>query len=125
MTMDNDFMDLRTMDFVPLSEVKARLSEFVRKAAASKKRVALTTNGRPSAVLMSYEDYLRFMDQGPDAGAKYPARKISLSTWRKEKTNQESVRDTILNLFDSSKLSRKGQKKYKERIVRRYRDRKS
>lgn len=118
-------MDLRAMEFVPLSEVKAKLSEFVRKTAAGAKRVALTTNGRPSAVLMSYEDYLKFMDQEPDTETKYPIRKISLSEWRKEKANQESVRDTILNLFDPSKLSCKGQKNYKERIVRRYRDRKS
>lgn len=125
MTMGKDFMDLRAIEFVPLSEVKAKLSEFVRKTSSGAKRVALTTNGRPSAVLMSYEDYLKFMGQRADVEAKYPIRKISLSAWRKEKANQESVRDTILNLFDPSKLSRKGQKNYKARLIRRYRDRKS
>lgn len=118
--MKEDYQDLRTIEFAPLSEVKAKLSEYVRRLR--NKRVALTTNGRPSAVLMSYEDYLKWLEPSPRLEGEPPAQRISLSDWRKERKNRESVRDSILDLFDPAGLSRKGQKGYKKRLVGIYRD---
>lgn len=41
---------------VPLAEVKARLSELVRRVAAQHERVTVTVHGRPSAVLVAIDD---------------------------------------------------------------------
>jgi len=41
---------------LPLSEIKARLSEIVDKVEGQHERVTLTRNGRPAAVLISPED---------------------------------------------------------------------
>lgn len=41
---------------LPLSEVKARLSEVVDRVEATHERVVVTRNGRPAAVLMSPDD---------------------------------------------------------------------
>jgi len=41
---------------LPLSEVKARLSEVVDDIAATHERVTVTRNGRPVAVLLSTDD---------------------------------------------------------------------
>jgi prevent-host-death family protein len=41
---------------LPLSEVKARLSEVVDRIETTHARVVVTRNGRPAAVLMSPED---------------------------------------------------------------------
>lgn len=53
-----DFLNLEAFDFRPLSEAKARLSALVRQLVPGLRRVVITTNGKPTAVLMSYEDYL-------------------------------------------------------------------
>lgn len=41
---------------LPLSEVKARLSEVIDRVEATHERVVVTRNGRPAAVLLSPED---------------------------------------------------------------------
>lgn len=41
---------------LPLSEVKAKLSEVVDRVEATHERVVVTRNGRPAAVLMSPDD---------------------------------------------------------------------
>ncbi|HEX5037564.1 MAG TPA: type II toxin-antitoxin system prevent-host-death family antitoxin [bacterium] len=120
--MKTDYLDLRTIDFAPLSEVKAKLSEYVR--LLERKRIVLTTNGRPSAVLISYEDYLN-LSQGraaPEPSQESPVQRISLSEWKKESKNRETVRDSILGLFDADRLGRKGQKDYKRKLVKTYRE---
>lgn len=43
-------------DVLPLSEIKARLSEVVDRVESSHQRVTLTRNGRPAAILISPED---------------------------------------------------------------------
>lgn len=44
------------MSTVPLSEVKARLSEIAEEVAATHERVQITKNGRSYVVLMAAED---------------------------------------------------------------------
>ena len=41
---------------LPLSEVKARLSEIVDKVERRHERVVVTRNGRPAAIILSPED---------------------------------------------------------------------
>lgn len=41
---------------LPLSTVKARLSELVARVAAENERIVVTRNGRPAAVLISPDD---------------------------------------------------------------------
>jgi prevent-host-death family protein len=41
---------------LPLTEIKAHLSEIVDRVEAQHERITLTRNGRPAAVLLSLED---------------------------------------------------------------------
>jgi antitoxin YefM len=47
---------------LPLSEVKARLSEVVDEVEQQHERVVLTRNGRPAAVLMSTDELASIED---------------------------------------------------------------
>ncbi|MBI4585626.1 MAG: type II toxin-antitoxin system Phd/YefM family antitoxin [Planctomycetes bacterium] len=51
------------MDYVkgiePVTVLKTKSAELIRKARESKKPVVITTNGRPSAVLVDVESYQR------------------------------------------------------------------
>ena len=50
---------LRTL---PISEVKARLPELVTGVSEREEEIVVTRNGRPAAMLVSYEDYQRQRD---------------------------------------------------------------
>lgn len=45
------------MKYVPLSEVKAKLSELVDQVAARDEEVVITRNGRATAVLLSQDQF--------------------------------------------------------------------
>lgn len=47
---------------LPISEVKARLPELVTGVAEREEEVIVTKNGRPAAMLVSYEEYRRQKD---------------------------------------------------------------
>jgi antitoxin YefM len=47
---------------LPISEVKARLPELVNGLAARENEIVVTRNGKPAAVLVSYEEYERLKD---------------------------------------------------------------
>ena len=49
-------MILVMSETLPLSQIKARLSEVVDKVEGQHERIILTRNGRPAAVLISPED---------------------------------------------------------------------
>ena len=115
--MSGDFIDLRRLDFVPLSEAKAKLSEFVRALSQDVKRVALTTNGRPSAVILAYADYLNLLNLLQPPPPSSAGKTIDFNEWEKRAPQRALVRDSLLKQFDPSKLSRKGQKYYKKRTV--------
>lgn len=44
---------------LPISEVKARLPELVTGVAERDEEIVVTKNGRPAAMLVSYEEYQR------------------------------------------------------------------
>src|SRR5262249_52390808 len=115
--MNKDFSDLRRVDFIPLSEAKAKLSQFIRNVSHDRKRIALTTNGRPSAVILGYGDFIDLLDQ-LHPGSPKASKAIDFDEWEKSRSQREMVRDSLLKQFDPSKLSRKRQKYYKKRTVK-------
>ncbi len=110
------FLNLTQFDFHPLSWVKARLSEVMCSLRDNQKRVVITTNGRPTAVLLSYDDFLEIVSAANTDLDK--TQVIDFEEWKKKRKNREKVRDSVVSLFDTSLLTRKGQKKYKEDTVR-------
>lgn len=118
--MKTDFSDLRSVDFAPLSEAKAKLSEFIRRLSGGK-RIVLTTNGRPTAVLISYRDFLSLLSPAGSPGPEPGADVIRLEDWEKDRPKREKIKQTILGLFDVASLSRKGQKAYKKEKVDEFR----
>ncbi len=47
---------------LPISEVKARLPELVTGVAEREEEIVVTRNGKPAAVLVSYEEYERLKE---------------------------------------------------------------
>ena len=47
---------------LPISEVKARLPELVTGVSEREEEIVVTRNGRPAAMLVSYENYQRQRD---------------------------------------------------------------
>jgi prevent-host-death family protein len=119
-TMKNDYTNLLSFEFVPLSEAKAKLSEQIRKTNEQSKRVAITLNGKPAAVLLSYPDFLALLQATQGVQQEFPERVIDFEGWKKDQKRRLQVRDSILRLFDVEKLSRKGQKSYKQETVREF-----
>ena len=50
------------MRTLPLSEVKARLSELVDEVEGHDERIVITRRGRPTAVLVSHDDFDRLQE---------------------------------------------------------------
>lgn len=113
----NDFLNLSHFAFVPLAEVKAKLSAWIRMLVSGQSRVAVTVNGRPQAVLLSYRDYLTLARQQESPRAE-PQGVIHFAEWKRNRRQQERVRSSIEGLFDMSALPRKGQKSFKRDMVR-------
>lgn len=112
--MKQDFADLLSMNFLPLSEVKATLSEQVKKTQGGIRRIAITSNGRPAAVLMAYEDYLRLARACKNSLAESAGQTIDFEAWKKGRGQRKEISASIDKLFDSASLTRKGQKPYKK-----------
>lgn len=112
-----DLKALKGIQFIPLSEAKAKLSEVVRKSSTEKYRVVITTNGRPSCILLPYEECVELLNRSAE---QLPVRRTTIETWKKEKENRQRIRQTITSLFDISRLTRKGQKKYKKEWLDEY-----
>lgn len=105
--------DLLNLEILPLSTVKATLSEQVSKTQVGAKRVAITINGFPRAVLVSYEDFIGLLGKKSEPlGAK-----IDYADWKRQEPARLQVRDSVLGLFDMKRLPRKGQKAYKKELV--------
>ncbi len=111
--MNKDYLDLSQMEFLPLSEVKATFSEQVKKTQGNARRIAVTSNGRPVAVLTSYEDYLAMAKRAEGGGRPASESVISFADWKKGQARRKRVSASIDSLFDAKSLSRKGQKSYK------------
>lgn len=115
--MNQDFSNLLKIEFLPLTEVKAKLSEQIKKLSSGK-RIAITANGRPAAVLLNYEEFLSLAAAFKKSPHPGPERVIQYEDWLKSAPQRKAVSDSINRLFDVEKLSRKGQKAYKKDKVR-------
>ena len=110
--------NLLNIDFEPLTEVKAKLSEKIAKVSGQKRLLAITLNGKPAAILVPYSEFLSWV--GEKEAPVYVPRKISLTEWEKERPQRKAVVESIKNMFDLSKLSRKGQKPYKKNALKKF-----
>lgn len=108
---------LLNIDFEPLTEVKAKLSEKVAKVAKENRFLAITLNGKPAAVLISYREFLAWV-QGKQP--VYEPRQLSLKEWDKESKQRREVVSAVKNLFDFESLERKGQKPYKKNALKKF-----
>lgn len=104
---------LSDLEYVSVAKTKARLSEKLRGVDANSRRYAITSHGRPMAVLISYKEYLALSQ---NKSLDEP-QKISLTEWKKGRSERRQVVDSIASLFDETKLTRKGQKGYKKNAV--------
>jgi prevent-host-death family protein len=109
--------DLRAIDFAPLSEAKAKLSALVRRLMTGGRRIVITNQGRPAAVLMAYQDYMKLSEE---IGSQREARVITMAEWQHDRKKREAVVKSITKLFDVKSLSRKGQKAYKAKALREF-----
>lgn len=113
--MNLNFESLLEMEFAPLAEVKAKLSEMVRRTQGGK-RVIITSHGHPSAVLMAFEDFKKLLRGTEKRAADLPP--IDFQDWKKQKGQRKKVTASILGKFNPKTLPRKGQKKYKRDALR-------
>lgn len=118
--MPKDLNDILSVDFLPLSEAKAKLSEQMRKISLQGRRIAITTNGRPTAVLLGYQDFLDLLRSALPVTIQSPQDILDYSQWKKGSLIRKQVSDSIDQLFDATQLSRKGQKPYKQEKVREF-----
>lgn len=106
---------LEDLEYISVAEMKAKLSEKLKSVESKGRRFAVTSHGRPKAVVISYKEYLA-MAQG-DMTA--PSKEMELSEIKKEIKKRKSIIESVYSLFDEDKLSRKGQKGYKrEKVVK-------
>jgi prevent-host-death family protein len=101
------------LEYIPLAETKARLSEKVRAVGRRGRRYAITVHGRPKAVLIGYGEYLSLIEHA----AEPAPREISLEQWRRERKARRKVIESVTSRFDTSRLGRKGRKGYKRDVV--------
>lgn len=120
------YFDIRRLEFHALSEAKAKLSALIRKLKSGGKRLVLTHQGQPTAVLLSYQDYLTMSENQSEAQSASqasptpPKRILTLEEWRRGAKRRREVAESIAGLFDLSKLPRKGQKPYKQKVLREF-----
>lgn len=97
--------------------MKAKLSEKVAQLEVEGRLTAITVNGKPKAMLVSYAQFLKVIS--PEM-TPYIPRRLSLKEWEKESKHRKEVVRSIKNLFDLSLLSRKGQKPYKRDALKKF-----
>lgn len=102
------------LEYISVAETKAKLSEKLRSIESRGRRFAITSHGRPKAVIIGYKEYLSFSEKTSPSAPK----DISLDKWQKKAKNRKKIVESVVSLFDSSNLSRKGQKRYKRNVVR-------
>ena len=110
-------VSLLNIDFEPLTEVKAKLSEKVARVDKEGRLLAITLNGKPTAVLVPYSEFLSWIQSG--AGV-YKPRQLSVKEWERESKQRREVVASVKNMFNLFKLERKGQKPYKQNALKKF-----
>jgi len=96
---------LEDVEYVSVAETKAKLSEKLRRIEKNGRRFAITSHGKPKAILISYNEYIGLTKDLPKR--KAPRAKLPTNKQVKE------VAKYITSKFDIKLLSKKGQKEYK------------
>ena len=96
-----------------VAATKAKLSEKIRACRELDRTFVITSHGKPCAVLMSYDAYVRMREPTE------PSSAIDAERRQEDYAKQREAAHEIKVLFDEKKLSRKGQKEYKRRAVKR------
>jgi len=102
------------LEDISIAETKARLSEKIKNTETRGRRYVITSHGKPKAVLLNYKDYIALIDEDD----RSTGETINLNEWIKKKEGRQKVVDSVASLFDESKLTRKGQKEYKNGTVK-------
>ena len=98
---------LQNIDFEPLTEVKARLSEKIARVDRERRLLAITLNGKPKAIVLPYQDFLDWMQtRSPSEGKDEEPRRMSFTEWEKESLQRRAASEAIKNLFDLSRIKR-------------------
>lgn len=116
--MKESFNDLTSTEFISITQAKAKLSEQVRRVNRERLQLALTSQGKPKAVLLGYEDYLKLIKEKTEGPVQSPVRVITYEDYLKSIPKRREISRSVLDRFDISKLSRKGQKSYKRKRVK-------
>ena len=101
-------------DRLSVAAFRARFAEQIERCNAGR-NIIITNHGKPRAVLMSFAEYNALAANTPEARLQ----NINMKEWEKGAKERREVADSIASLFDEKKLSRKGQKGYKQRAVKR------
>ena len=99
------------LEYISVAETKAKLSEKLRSIESRGRRFAVTSHGKPKAVILGYKEYLSLLE------APLPPGEIKLDKWRSESGIRRKIIESVASLFDETKLSRKGQKGYKRHVI--------
>jgi prevent-host-death family protein len=105
---------VKDLDNISVAEAKTKLSEKLRSVENRGRRYLITSHGKPRAVIISYKEYLSLV-QSSD---KPTSRNISLEKWKSESNERNRVIESVSSTFNTSTLSRKGQKEYKQNGVK-------
>ena len=103
----------KNIELISIAEAKAKFSETIKRTEENNRVFAITNHGKPSAILISYKEYCALTETQNDEPGK-----ISIKEWKANKKQREEVVSAVSNLFDTSKLTRKGQKRYKKNAVK-------
>ena len=104
---------LPDLEYVSVAEVKAKLSEKLRRVSSHGRRFAITSHGKPKAVLLSYKNYIALLEKRNEGEIE----KISIDEWKKDAKRRKKIVDSVSSLFDLNKLSRKRQRVHKGSVV--------
>lgn len=105
---------LEDLEYVSVAETKAKLSEKLKSVETRGRRFAVTSHGKPKAVLMGYRDYIALTENA----APSPEKEVSFSELKDTVSKKKNIIESVASLFDEKKLTRKGQKGYKREAVR-------
>jgi len=105
---------MENLEYVSVAETKAKLSEKIKSAESKGRRFAVTSHGKPKAVIMGYRDYIALVENA----AAPQAKETSFDALKKKIGKRKNIVESIAALFDERKLTRKGQKGYKREAVR-------
>lgn len=101
------------LEYVSVAETKAKLSEKLNSVESKGRRFAITSHGKPKAVIIGYKDYISLVENAVAPSGN----EIPIGSLKKKVAQRKNIIDSVASLFDDTKLTRKGQKGYKREAV--------